>query len=141
MEVEKSCVTFLLCGPCWYVHKPDVQNKWDGKTHTHTHRLCGRAVNSLLFCASRRSDSVASTRWCIISMFLYSKFAPDDHGTRFSTWRRSEDIVSRVAYGVYSFNPCSQTTVKKKQKNKNKKNIVDGPCPCDARAAPKIAVP
>ena len=37
MEVEKSCVTFLLCGPCWYVHKPDVQNKWDGNTHTHTH--------------------------------------------------------------------------------------------------------
>ena len=32
---EKSCVTFLLCYPGWYVHKPDVQIKWDGNTHTH----------------------------------------------------------------------------------------------------------
>ena len=22
-------MTFLLCDPGWYVHKPDVQNKWD----------------------------------------------------------------------------------------------------------------
>ena len=77
---------------------------------------------------------------------MYSKFAPDDHGTRFSTWRRSEDIVSRVACGVYHFNPCSQTTVKKKQHTKNKKqktkrNIADASCPCDAWAASKIAVP
>ena len=30
----------LLCDPGWYVHKPDVQNKWDDNTHTldtHTH--------------------------------------------------------------------------------------------------------
>ena len=35
---EKLCVTFLLCDPGWYVHKPDVQNKWyDNITHnTHT---------------------------------------------------------------------------------------------------------
>ena len=34
---EKSCVTFLLCDPGWYVHKPDVQNKWDDSTPpTHT---------------------------------------------------------------------------------------------------------
>ena len=26
-----------LCDPCWYaVHKPDVQNKRDVNTHTHT---------------------------------------------------------------------------------------------------------
>ena len=46
---------------------------------------------------------------------MYSKFAPDDHGTRFSSWQRSEDVVSRVACGVYHFNPCSQTTVKRKK--------------------------
>ena len=34
---EKSCVTFLLCDPGWYVHKSDVQNKWDANTDTHTH--------------------------------------------------------------------------------------------------------
>ena len=28
-KVDKSCVTFLLCYPGWYVHKPDVQNKLD----------------------------------------------------------------------------------------------------------------
>ena len=33
-KVEKSCVTFLLCDPDWYVHKPDVHNKWDDSTHT-----------------------------------------------------------------------------------------------------------
>ena len=36
---EKFGVTFLLCDPgWWYVHKPDVQNKWnDNITHnTHT---------------------------------------------------------------------------------------------------------
>ena len=31
-------MTFLLCDPGWYVHKPDVQNKWDVNTHTHTHK-------------------------------------------------------------------------------------------------------
>ena len=36
--VEKSyCVTFLLCDTGWYVHKPDVQNKWDENAHKHTH--------------------------------------------------------------------------------------------------------
>ena len=25
-------MTFLLCDPGWYVHKPDVQNKWEDKT-------------------------------------------------------------------------------------------------------------
>ena len=37
-KVEKSCVAFLLCDPGWYVHKPDVQNKWDDNTHTHTYQ-------------------------------------------------------------------------------------------------------
>ena len=27
----------ILCDPGWYVHKPDVQNKWD-YNNTHTHR-------------------------------------------------------------------------------------------------------
>ena len=27
-------MTFLLRDPGWYVHKPDVQNKWDDNTHT-----------------------------------------------------------------------------------------------------------
>ena len=32
---EKSCVTFLLCDPGWYVH--DVQNEWEENTeNTHT---------------------------------------------------------------------------------------------------------
>ena len=35
-KVEISCVAFLLCDPGWCVHKSDVQNKWDGNTHTHT---------------------------------------------------------------------------------------------------------
>ena len=34
-KVEKSCLTFLLCGPGWCVHKSDVHNKWDDNTHTH----------------------------------------------------------------------------------------------------------
>ena len=67
-------------------------------------------------------------------------FAPDGHGTKFSSWRRSEDVVSRVACGVYHFNPCSQTTVKKKENIKNKKIktfSADSPCPCGARTSPK----
>ena len=31
---------------------------------------------------------------------MYSKFAPDDHGTRFSARWRSEGIVSRATGGV-----------------------------------------
>ena len=30
----------ILCDPGWYVHKPDVQNKWEENTHTHTHTHC-----------------------------------------------------------------------------------------------------
>ena len=33
---------------------------------------------------------------------------------------RSENVVSRVACGVYHFNPCSQTTVKRKENTKAK---------------------
>ena len=32
--MEKYCAIFLLCDPGWYVHKPNVQYKWDGNTHT-----------------------------------------------------------------------------------------------------------
>ena len=35
-KVKRSCVTSLLCDPGSCVHKSDVQNKWDGNTHTHT---------------------------------------------------------------------------------------------------------
>ena len=28
-------MTFLLYDPGWYVHKPDIQNKWDDNSHTH----------------------------------------------------------------------------------------------------------
>ena len=38
-KLEKSCVTFLLCDPGSYVHKPDVHNKWVDNTHTqHTQK-------------------------------------------------------------------------------------------------------
>ena len=75
----------------------------------------------------------------MLDVFKISKFAPDDHGTRFSSWRRSEDVVCRVACGVYHFNPCSQTTAKRKENTKNttKTLSADSPCPCGARASPK----
>ena len=38
-KVETLCVAFLLCDPGWYVHKPDVENKWDDNTHRHTSPL------------------------------------------------------------------------------------------------------
>ena len=92
MKVEKSCVTFLLCSLCWYVHKPDAQNSWDDNTHTQ--RLGGRAVTSLLllfflilllFCASRSSDSVANNKVVYYFHVKYIRnFAPDGHGTKFS---------------------------------------------------------
>ena len=28
----------ILCDPGWYVHKPDVQNKWEDNTHTRKQR-------------------------------------------------------------------------------------------------------
>ena len=34
-KVDTSCATFLLCDTDWYVHKPDVKNKWDDNIHTH----------------------------------------------------------------------------------------------------------
>ena len=34
-KVGKSCATFLLCDPGWYVHKPDMQNKRDDNTHAY----------------------------------------------------------------------------------------------------------
>ena len=35
--MKKSYATFLLCGPGWYFHPPDIQNKWDDNTHTQQH--------------------------------------------------------------------------------------------------------
>ena len=29
----------ILCDPGWYVHKPDVRNKWDDNTHNTHNRL------------------------------------------------------------------------------------------------------
>ena len=94
MEVDKSCVTFLPCGPCWCVHKPDVQNKWDDNTHTERD-LGGRVVNSPLFYfifhfivvlyITHKSDAVANNK---VVYYLHVKcirnFAPDGHGTKFS---------------------------------------------------------
>ena len=34
---RRKVATLLLCDPGWYVHKSDVQNKWDDSTHTYTH--------------------------------------------------------------------------------------------------------
>ena len=58
---------------------------------------------------------------------------------RVSPWRRSEDVVSRVACGVHHFNPCLRTAVKTKQNKKQKAKTfsADGPCPCGARTSPK----
>ena len=42
----KSCVTFLLCDPGWYVHKPDVQDKDNGMTiHTYGIYLYEENIN------------------------------------------------------------------------------------------------
>ena len=75
-------------------------------THTYTHRLGGRAVNIYFVHHAevimlRAQDDVLSPR------LMYSKFVPDDHGTRFSARWRSEGIVSRATGGVH-FNPCSK---------------------------------
>ena len=40
-------VTFLLYDPGWYVHKPDVQNKWENNTRTHTQTVDCANVNSI----------------------------------------------------------------------------------------------
>ena len=64
---EKSCVTFLLCDPGWYVHKPDVQNKGDDNT-THTPRL---QVKVLVYCTSSCSWSMSSRFFRPTSTTLY----------------------------------------------------------------------
>ena len=73
---------------------------------------------------------------------MYSKFAPDDHGTRFSARWRSEGIVSRATGGVvWTILIVVQNHREKKNEKKKKKNIADGPCICGARASPTVAVP
>ena len=75
-------MTFFLCDPGWYAHKPDVQNKWM-TTHTHnTHRYqhyyiaidLGRAPNSLLMIIESKA-SFLSTRGTIFS-WVYKKMFP-----------------------------------------------------------------
>ena len=74
---------------------------------------------------------------------MYSKFAPDDHGTRFSARWRSEGIVSRATIGVVwtILILVQNDREKKNKKQKTKKNIADGPCTCGARVSPTVAVP
>ena len=52
---EKSCATFLLCDPGWYVHKSDIQNKWDDNTLKHT--LAANAKRKIEECLGTPMDS------------------------------------------------------------------------------------
>ena len=70
---------------------------------------------------------------------MYSKFAPDDHGTRFSTWRRSEDIVSRVTGVVWIILVLVQNDREKKTKTKTKTLLMA--LVVATLGLPKIAVP
>ena len=74
---------------------------------------------------------------------MYSKFAPDDHGTRFSARWRSEGIVSRATGGVVwtILILVQNDREKRNKKQKTIKNIADGPCTCGAGASPTVAVP
>ena len=55
---------------------------------------------------------------------MYSKFAPGDHGTRFSARWRSEGIVSRATGGVvWTFLILVQND-REKIKNKTKKTLL-----------------
>ena len=113
-------------------------------THTYTHGLGGRAVNIYFVHHAevillRAQDGVLFPRW------MYSKVAPDDHGTWFSARWRSEGMVRMAIGGVI------WTILNLIQNDREKKNerlyiyiylyIADGPCPSGARASPKIAVP
>ena len=56
-----------LCDPGWYIHKPDVQNKWDDRTHTqhtHTHIIIDRAANHAHGLLKRKSRSGLSPTLC-----------------------------------------------------------------------------
>ena len=56
---------------------------------------------------------------------------------------RSEGIVSRATGGVIwtILILVKNDREKKNERQKTKKSIADGPCTCDARAAPKVDVP
>ena len=85
-----------------------------------------------------------STRWCNISSLnvLKNLLQIDGHGARFSARRRSEGITRRATGVVWIILILVQNDREKKQKQRTKtKHIADGPCPCDARASPKTAVP
>ena len=92
MKVEKSCVTFL-CVPCWYVHKPDVQNSWDDNTYTHADWAEGRLIPLyyilyyfiVVSCIRIISGSVENKKVVYYFQVKYIRnFAPDGHGTKFS---------------------------------------------------------
>ena len=57
---------------------------------------------------------------------MYSKFAPDDHGTRFSARWRSEGIVSRATGGVIwtILILVQNDSEKKNKKQKTKKTLL-----------------
>ena len=95
MEVEKSCVTFLLCGPCWYVHKLDVQNKWDDNTERERDWAEGRLIATyfdiflFLFCTLL----IVSCCQHKVGQYFHVKCIKkncsslDGHGARFSARR------------------------------------------------------
>ena len=61
---EKSCVTFLLCDPGWYVHKPDVQNKWEEnivRTETSYYMNALRVVDISDALINRHNDGTVSS--------------------------------------------------------------------------------
>ena len=57
----------------------------------------------------------------------------------FPAWAE-EGIISRATGVVWIILILVQNDREEKNKTKQK-NIADGPCPCDARASPKISVP
>ena len=63
-KMEKSCVAFLLCDPGWYVHKPDVQNKWDDNTHTHMHIHISKAC------------TLSPPSYIYLTLYMYIKLHP-----------------------------------------------------------------
>ena len=80
-------MTFLLCDPGWYVHKPDVQNEINGIiTHTNTtstsypHRLLSMSF-------SQHMDNM-SMCLCVFLPFILDKvrwmYQPGSHRRKFT---------------------------------------------------------
>ena len=49
---------FLLCDPGWYVHKPDVQNKWDAKSCNVERKARNQKKNDTFFERISRQFSI-----------------------------------------------------------------------------------